>query len=396
MLQNVGLRADAGRHGKLGMTWAMVCALGLAIVACEDNSKPGCPDGGLCTEQQATAVFEPRAARVLDLLLIIDEAALVDNRADQLRATLKAVGPYLRFRFDAQVAVISARPDGGASTGPTPSLWPVRSATCGPRWPDDFLRATTTCGHADNFEGPLDDQFACAIGEPGAAPPTGPGRPIEALVGLLGAATSRPPVEDFLRSEGTLSIGIVTSGDDPQAAGPTAQVLQAALARVKGDDINRVHLHAFVAVPDCSDVSRTPEQHAPNLAAFLQRFPTWGLSTSCQRDWPSQFQHVAPDTLPIGVAYCLPGRLADRDPTAPDIQPECVLEELTPTPPGGLSTTIIPRCAPGPIPDAGPDTQPCWTAVPDLSCNSGLNLVVNRSCTPAVGTVQRLSCAVTD
>jgi hypothetical protein len=365
----------------------LVAAILLACDGSSGSRGSGCRDGGACAEQQATVLFEPSQQVPLDVLLVVDPVALA-GRADHLRATLRALGPYLHTRFDTQVAVISARED--ALPGGALSLWPPGAASC-LHAGEGFLRDPATCGQSPNYDGALDDQLACPIVE-GAAPAVGPGRPLAALVRLLSGARSDPAAR-FLRPEAGLAVGIFTAGDDPDAAGPTGAVVRAGLVRLKGDRPELVSVHAFVALPDdqpCADPQVPPERRAPGLTAFLQQFPAQGLSTSCDGDWPGRFQQVIPSLLAIRRVFCLPGPLADRDPGSPGVQPECVLEEL----PAGAATpasrtTIVPACAAGT--DAG--AAPCWRAEPDIVCESGLRLEVPRTCAPARGTVQRLTCA---
>jgi hypothetical protein len=364
---------------------AAVCGL---VAACDGgggSSPATCPDGGSCREVETTVVIDPGSRPKLDIVLVLDQAALVDSRADNLRSALRRLAAFTHFRFDTQVALLSARLEPMSSP---PQLWPVPSASCALHPGELFLRDGTTCGSSPNFDGKFEDQLACAIPDGTAAPAAGPGRPIEALIALLGAART-PALAGLIRPDAHLAIGIFTAGDDAQAAGPMADVLQAGLIRLKGDNPAQVNVQAFVAMPEgqpCLDPGSPA--HAPALAGFVQRFAIGGFSTSCDSDWAARFEQVVPGRIMPLLVYCLPGSLVDRDPAAAGVQPECVLEEIRPAASGQAPhTEVLPACS-GAARDAA-----CWTSVPDVTCNSGLRFELQRTCGPAVGTIQRLTCA---
>ena len=373
-------------------TWvAVAIGVALAFWGCDGSkgTRPGvgCPDGGC--ERETTFYFDPPRRSPLDVVLVIDQAALV-NRSEQLRSTLRRLGPYLHGRFDSQVAIVSARPAPGASAAL--ELWPPPAGTCGLHAGEPFLRDVAQCGRAPNFDGPLEEQLACAVPDVTAAPAPGPGRPIEALTALL-SATRTPALAGLIRDHAHLSIGIVTAGDDPDAVGPFADVLHAGLLRIKGGNAARMNIQAFAALPDgqpCTDQPGAAGGGVPNLAGFVQRFVRGGIDTSCVPDWPARLEMVVPPVLAAAtlMVRCLPGPLADRDPLTAGIQPECVLQEVAVAADAGSPTShAIPACTGAPV-EPG-----CWSPVPDVACQSGLRLEVTRTCQAPEGSLWRLSCA---
>ena len=96
---------------------------------------------------------------------------------------------------------------------------------------------------------------------------------------------------------------------------------------------------------------------------------------------------MVPAQISILRVQCLPGKLIDLDPTTAGIQPECVLEETEPGDAGSSQARVFPACR-GAAGEAA-----CWTPVPDVTCQSGLRLDLQRACTPTAGSLQRLSCA---
>jgi hypothetical protein len=362
-----------------------VCGLAGACNGSSGTTGATCSDGGSCRQVETTVVISPGSRPKLDIVLVLDQAALVDSRAESLRSALRRLAAYIHFRFDTQVTLLSARPELMSSP---PRLWPAPSASCGLHPGEAFLRDATTCGTSPNFDGTFEDQLACAIPDGTAAPAADPGRPIEALIALLGAART-PALAGLIRPDAHLAIGIFTAGDDAQAAGPMAEVLRAGLVRLKGDNPAQVNVQVFVALPEgqpCLDPGGPA--HAPALAGFVQRFAVGGLSTSCDTDWPARFEQVVPGRIQPLIVYCLPDSLVDRDPAIPGVQPECVLQETRPASASKASgTEVLPACS-GAAGDAA-----CWTPVPDVTCTSGLRLEVRRACGPAEGTIQQLSCA---
>ena len=332
-------------------------------------------------------VIDPGSRAKLDIVLVVDPAALTVGRAQHLRSALGRLAAYIHFRFDTQVALLSARPE-PMSSPDGPSLWPAPSGSCGLRLGERFLRDATTCGTTPNFDGSFAEQLACAIPDVTATPAAGPGRPIEALIGLLGAVRT-PALAGLIRPDAHLAIGIFTAGDDAEAVGPMAEVLRAGLIRLKGDNAAQVNVQVFVALPEgqpCLDPA--DPARAPALAGFMQRFAIGGLSTSCDSDWPARFEQVVPARIMPLFAHCLPGSLVDRDPATPGVQPECVLQETRPAATGQApQTEVLPACSEA----AGQAV--CWTVVPDVTCNSDVRLEVRRTCAPANGTFQRLTCA---
>jgi hypothetical protein len=373
---------------RTAVTAVAVAVCGLAA-ACDGSGSSGatCPDGGSCRQVETTVLINPPSRAKLDIVLVVDQAALVDGRAQHLRSALGRLAAYIHFPFDTQVALLAARP-GPMSSPDGPSLWPAPSGSCGLHPGESFLRDATTCGTSPNFDGKFEEQLACAIPDGTAAPAAGPGRPIEALIALLGAARS-PALAGLIRPDAHLAIGIFTAGDDAEAAGPVAEVLRAGLIRLKGDNPARVNVQVFVALPEgqpCLDPGGPA--HAPALAAFVQRFAIGGLSTSCDSDWPARFEQVVPGRIMPLFVYCLPDSLVDRDPAAAGVQPECVLQETRPAASGQApQSEVLPACS-GAAGDAA-----CWTSVPDVTCNTGLRVEVQRTCGPPGGTIQRLTCA---
>jgi hypothetical protein len=363
----------------------------LLALGCEGSNRTrpgvGCPDGGC--ERETTFFFDPPRRGPLDVVLVIDPAALV-NRSEQLRSTLRRLGPYLHGRFDSQVAIVSARPAPGAAAAL--QLWPQPAGACGLHAGEPFLRDVARCGSAPNFDGPLEDQLACAVADVTAAPAPGPGRPIEALVALL-SATRAPALAGLIRDHAHLSIGIVTAGDDPDAVGPLADVLHAGLLRIKGGNAGQMNIQAFVALPDgqsCDDQPAAAGGGVPSLAGFVQRFVRGGIDTSCVSDWPARLEMVVPPVLAAAslIVRCLPGPLADRDPLAAGIQPECVLQEVAADADAGAPTShVIPACT------GAPGEPGCWSPVHDVACQSGLRLEVTRECQAPEASIWRMSCA---
>jgi hypothetical protein len=364
---------------------AVLCGLAAACDGSSGSSGATCPDGGSCRQVETTVVINPGSRPKLDIVLVLDQAALVDSRAENLRSALRRLAAFVHFRFDTQVALLSARLEPLSSP---PPLWPAPSASCALHPGELFLRDGTTCGSSPNFDGKFEEQLACAIPDGTAAPAAGPGRPIEALIALLGAART-PALAGLIRPDAHLAIGIFTAGDDAQAASPMAEVLRAGLIRLKGDNPAQVNVQAFVALPDgqpCLDPGGPAR--APALAGFVQSFVIGGLSTSCDSDWPARFEQVVPARIMPLYVSCLPGSLVDRDPAAAGVQPECVLQETRPAATGQApQTEVLPACS------AATGDAACWTSVPDVTCNSGLRLEIQRTCGPPDGTIQRLTCA---
>jgi hypothetical protein len=126
---------------------------------------------------------------------------------------------------------------------------------------------------------------------------------------------------------------------------------------------------------------------APTLAAFVQRFPQGGLSTSCMRDWVDHFRTVVPSVLTSYAVPCLPGPLVDADPTAAGVQPECVVEEGRSDGPGAPAYRLVPACT------GAAGERDCWKPAPDMTCLSRLQMTIERTCSPPAGTLHRLTCA---
>jgi hypothetical protein len=368
--------------------------LSLMLVACEGSGVPpsGCPDGGTCGQPETTVTFTANTLFKLDLLLVVDQAALSMGNRTRLQLDLQKLGESIHYRFDTHAAIVAARPDATGGLPTLTSLWPPPSARCGLRSGERFLHDARICGSQTNYEGTLDEQLSCAFASDVITPVAAtPGHPIEALVGFLAAART-PALADFVRSDAHLAVGILTAGDDADAAGPMADVVRAGLLRLKDGKSQRLSVQAFVALLEgqtCLD-SRDAAGRAPNMHAFVQPLSGAGLATGCDADWSDRFRRVVPDWAPGSFVHCLPDALVDADPIMTGVQPRCALVEIFPESTAGPARSqAVPTCTGSP---ADPD---CWLPLPHLGCTSGFHMDIRRRCAAPAGTVQRLSCATT-
>ncbi len=144
-----------------------------------------------------------------------------------------------------------------------------------------------------------------------------------------------------------------------------------ALTRLKGDP-TKIALVGIIGDPDDVEVGVVNGDPAvlakcptgglgtsePGLrfAAFFDKFPAAQVSVDslCTADLSAALERagiVISDR--VGFA-CLDHALADRNPTLPDVQPECSVLQRA-----GTETTVLPACAAG-------AARPCWSVAPDL------------------------------
>jgi hypothetical protein len=126
---------------------------------------------------------------------------------------------------------------------------------------------------------------------------------------------------------------------------------------------------------------------APRMRDFLGSFVDRSVHRSiCEADPADGTLRIAELLRRAMGSPCVDGQLADMDPVAPDLQVDCVVDELT-VPTG---RTIAPCAA-----DAA--ARPCWRLEADAAvCTSAqhLKLVVERDEAPDPKLVTRMSCVI--
>jgi hypothetical protein len=214
--------------------------------------------------------------------------------------------------------------------------------------------------------------LTCAIPDVTAAPAAGPGRPIEALIGLLGAAHT-PALAGLIRPDAHLAIGIFTAGDDTEAVGPMAEVLRAGLIRLKGDDPARVNIQVFVALAEgqpCLDPGSPA--HAPALAAFVQRFAMGVSALRATATGPPASSRLSPGGSSRCSSTACPARWSTVTPRPRACSQNAFSRKPGPPPPARRRR---PRCYP---PAAAPPGKlpagelcPTWHAPPAFASRFG-------------------------
>jgi hypothetical protein len=93
------------------------------------------------------------------------------------------------------------------------------------------------------------------------------------------------------------------------------------------------------------------------LKFFLDQFPSRSTFVSiCQRDLSGGLVQIA-DLLKTVIGNpCIEGKLADLDPSTPQLDPDCSVSQLAPL----TEEKILPRCTPE---DASATNKPCWHLV---------------------------------
>jgi len=141
------------------------------------------------------------------------------------------------------------------------------------------------------------------------------------------------------------------------------------------------------------------------IQKFLQAFPERNtFTTICNDSLSDALQQIA-NLLKTAIGNpCIEKELADRNPTLPDLQPECSVVDVINPDSDSRSETVIPACSTviqtGATCDAGSVPTPCWCIHPDATqCPASADnpqsysIEVNRGgATPPTGTVLEVQC----
>jgi hypothetical protein len=100
-------------------------------------------------------------------------------------------------------------------------------------------------------------------------------------------------------------------------------------------------------------------------------------------------EHLIRDYFPI----CVDWPVADADPNAEGLQPDCVASEIHFSPSAGRTEQLLPRCS-----DDGSTPEPCWSISwnPNRCPASDFEFVVDRvapACLPSYGIGYSFTCA---
>jgi hypothetical protein len=221
--------------------------------------------------------------------------------------------------------------------GPSQALWPAIPACALPT--GSFLHSARLCDAPSNFEGGIVDAVACAVLH---LPASGlPPRPLETIRALF-APGGPAEVTQFRRKEAPLLLAIVSSEDDPDG-GSSVSATRDVISTVV-DELDYDVLVGVVAPAT-----------ATGLAGFSKSFGGNGAFTDIAADQWSALRSLTDwGLMGGGRPECLDWPLADADPDADGIQPECVGTEIHQSS-AGRTENILPTC-----PAGGSASGSCW------------------------------------
>lgn len=320
------------------LVWLVV-----GLAGCSDPVAPHVCAGDQCAGKQSTVWVGEREAFAVDLLLVIDPALADDARLESLVRAFDAL-PY-----DRHYGLLGP---GDAAPG---RLLPAfdTAARCGVPGLA-YLATSATCGARANFPGALAPLVACLARSAASAPH----RPLEALRVALGGPSP------FRRAGQPLWV-VIVSGREDESPGPVAEYAE--------------FLEAQVRTPLVSVVAPAA---AGRLTALAEAFHD-STRLELTDDWARAIDALR--TVGLLRNPCLPADLRDADPSAPGLQPECVVEETGPGGAGGIRA--LPACGAG--------EGACHRFGESSFCESGWDLSVERGgCLPPPGTSVRMTCAV--
>jgi len=186
---------------------------------------------------------------------------------------------------------------------------------------------------------------------------------------------------------------------------------KAVVALIAGDPSSTLTMTGAINAPIMQQLALEPSCSATingNLAIgrpairlqdFLDPFGDHGLfRTICQSDYSQALTDIG-TLLFNAISPCLEGpvNMTDADPSNPGLQPDCTVSDVQNPDSGHETESAIPTCAMTNATTPAPGgARPCYWIAPDpaaCSTQTTLELHVERSSPPSIGTSVRVACA---
>jgi hypothetical protein len=328
----------------------------VAAAACSSESALGpCDHAGCALESSRTWQFQTTVEAEIDLLVVVDDAAVAQAAAPQLAPVLA----NLQHGFPSlHAAFIPATLPSDICSPP-----PARGSACGLGPPGGYL-TTLECGQQPNVTGSVADAFSCLADLGGAA--CGPPQPLEAMKRALEG------MDGFVRPAAALQVLIIAGGDDASAPGGAPAAVSDYVAFLKGLKADTEEAYVAVVGPaSACGTGATPAEVAPRLVELVTAFGEAGLYASgCDGNYAIALEDLA-KTLGIAIEPPCVSGVRDVDPATPGLQADCAVEDWTTGLDGVEHEASLPSCD-----GAAP---PCWHLDGDpLNCGGGWAFVVDR------------------
>lgn len=325
---------------------------------CVRDAMPGLPEA---QESVVSVAWANPAPYRIDVLFVIDDSPAMQPYQAQLAEGLRLTAGDVYSNgnaLDLHIGVITADlgDERDASRTPLPGQcagWGDAAAFHRSVLVDGaYIHYRNVRGETINASGRIEDVLP-ALGDVGAAGCVR-ARPLDAMRIAL---DHDPHDGGFRRADARLAV-IILSADDDDSASPVADYV---------DFLKRQQPNVAVMVaggrPLADDCG---EQATDRLYAFSQQFPQrGGFSSICYL--PSggflgqALAYLTPGFGPIIGMPCFEVPLADVDPTAPGVQPDCSVSERI-----GVQERLMAACGTGEL--------PCWRIVEDSQCGAGQHL----------------------